>query len=183
MYCENIMNFLLLLFILLSGSEQAERDPCCRQGYWHKDRGWVGGLHGRDWHFGLLQPPSYCQTAGRLLFWRQTLGKRANRLTERNVLFPHMVLLMWSQGDTEAVNLESRIVTHKFITRQYDSIVYCIVMLFLKDLCCSRIIAVLFFLSQLKSLKPIMLHSPRFGLHVLLQDCLTSHVEKMHFMD
>lgn len=112
MYCENIINFLLLLFILLSGSEQAEQDPCCRQGYWHKDRGWVGGLHGRDRHFGLLQPPSHCQTAGRLLFWRQTLGKRANCLTERNVLFPHMVLLMWRQGDREAVNLESRMATH-----------------------------------------------------------------------
>ncbi len=75
LYRENLISFPLLLSMLLSGPEQAERDPCCRQGYWHKDRGWVGGLHGRDWHFGLLQPSSHCQTAGCLLFWGQTLGK------------------------------------------------------------------------------------------------------------
>lgn len=73
-----IISFPFLPCILLSGSEQAEWDPGCCQGYWHKDGGRAGGLHGWDWHSGLLQPPSHCQTAGRLLLWRQTLGKEAD---------------------------------------------------------------------------------------------------------
>lgn len=72
-----IISFPFLVCILLSGSEQAEWDPGCCQGYWHKDGGRAGGLHGWDRHSGLLQPPSHCQTAGRLLLWRQTLGKEA----------------------------------------------------------------------------------------------------------
>lgn len=59
----------------LTGSKQTDGHPGSSQSDWHQDRGGVGGLHGGDWHPGLLQPPKHCQAARRFLLWEQTVGE------------------------------------------------------------------------------------------------------------
>lgn len=105
LYCDDII-FPFLCHFPLSGSEQAEWDPGCCQGYWHKDGGRVGGLHGWDWHSCLLQPPSHCQTVGCLLLWRQTLGKRRRLRAKRFFVLFFSLHPYWSEAraeDTDAV--------------------------------------------------------------------------------
>lgn len=101
-YWKNIIMASPLSSICLSGTEQTERDTRCCQGYRHKDGGWIGGLHGRDWYSGLLQPPSHCQAAGCLLLRWQTVGEEPSAW--RNAKIQPAVLVMCSEGDKEARN-------------------------------------------------------------------------------
>lgn len=114
-YCDHRINFPLssAVCFFLSGSEQAEWDPGCCQGYRHKDGGRAGGLHGWDRHPGLMQPPSHCQTAGCLLLWRQTLGEDADRL--QNVFLAQSLLIRGMKTWMQRMHRETQEHSHTIV--------------------------------------------------------------------
>lgn len=60
---------------LFLGSEQADGHLCCCEGDRHQNWRWTGGLHGGDWHPGIMRSSQYRQTPWRFLFREQTLGE------------------------------------------------------------------------------------------------------------